>query len=106
MVTKAAGAEVTTVPLLFSLRLQVPIAIVYPYAELGGGLYLSRMRLGGSSLDDTALGFHGGLGCDVHLGRVLLGAQARYMGLTQYFGDLEAVTLDRYEVLLRAGYLF
>jgi len=106
MVTKAAGVEVSTVPLLFSLRLQLPIAIVYPFAEVGGGLYVSRMRTQGSTFDDTALGLHGGLGCDVHLGRVLVGIQGRYMGITQYFETVEAVTLDRYEVMLRAGYLF
>lgn len=106
MVTKAGGLEVTTVPLLLSLRLQVPIAVVYPFAELGAGLYLNRLRIGGISLDDATLGFHGGLGCDVHLGRLLIGAQARYMGISPTFETVGSLTLDRYEVMLRAGYLF
>jgi hypothetical protein len=106
MVTKASGAEVTTVPLLLSVRLQLPIAVVYPFAELGAGLYLNRLRLRGVSLDDATLGFHGGLGCDVHLGRVLVGAQARYMGISPTFETVGTLTLDRYEVMLRAGYLF
>jgi hypothetical protein len=106
MVTKAADLEVTTVPLLLSLRLQVPIAVVYPFAELGAGLYLNRLRVGGVALDDATLGFHGGLGCDVHLGRVLVGAQARYMGISPTFETIGTLTLDRYEVMLRAGYLF
>jgi hypothetical protein len=106
MVTKAAGAEVTTIPLLLSLRLQLPIAVVYPFAELGAGLYLNRLRIAGVALDDATLGFHGGLGCDVHLGRLLVGAQARYMGISPTFGTVGTLTLDRYELMLRAGYLF
>jgi len=106
MTTSASGLEVRTVPVLLSLRLQVPIAFVAPFAEVGGGAYFNRATVADKSVDDVTAGWHAGLGCDFHLGRLLLGAQARYMGIAPTIGALGTITLDRYDVLVRAGVRF
>jgi hypothetical protein len=106
MTTEAAGLEITTVPLLLSLRLQVPIAVVAPFVEGGAGAYFNRATVGGATFDDVTAGWHAGLGCDVLLGRLLLGAQARYMGIAPTFGTVGQITLDRFEGLLRLGLRF
>jgi hypothetical protein len=106
MTTKAAGLEVRTIPLLLSLRLAIPVSVVAPFAELGAGVYFNKATLADRSTDDVTLGWHAGLGCDVHLGRLLLGAQARYMGISPTMGAIGTLTLDRYELLLRGGVRF
>jgi hypothetical protein len=106
MSTSASGLEVTTYPLLLSLRLQVPIAFVAPYVELGGGAYFNKVTLGGRTIDDVTAGWQAGLGCDFLLGRLLLGAEARYMGIAPTISTVGTITLDRYEVLARAGVRF
>jgi len=106
MTTKASGLEVRTIPLLLSLRLQIPIAFVAPFAEFGGGAYFNRATVADRSVDDVTAGWHAGLGCDFHLGRLLLGAQARYMGIAPTLGAVGTVTLDRYDLLVRAGVRF
>jgi hypothetical protein len=106
MKTESGELKVRTIPLLLSVRLQVPIAMVFPFAEVGAGVYFNQLTLRGSTFDDVTAGWHAGLGLDVHLGRLLLGAQARYMGISPTFATVGELTLDRYELLLRAGVRF
>jgi hypothetical protein len=106
MKTNASGLEVKTVPVLLSLRLALPIGFVAPFAEAGGGAYYNEATIGGHSRDGWVAGWHAGLGCDFLLGRLLLGAQGRYMGFSQSFSDLGSLDLNRYEFLARAGLRF
>jgi hypothetical protein len=106
MTTKAGNLEVTTVPVLLSLRLQLPLGIVAPFATIGGGAYFNAVKLRNTSVNDLTAGWQGGVGCDVHLGRLLLGAEARYMGISPTIETIGTLTLDRYELMLRGGVLF
>lgn len=78
------------IPLTLSLRGQVPYGRFEPYGFLGLGVYFIDDTLSGSipglgisgsaSDDDTALGFHVGLGGSYTLpSNVLLGVEARYL---------------------------
>jgi hypothetical protein len=102
----ASNIDVRMVPLLFSLRLQIPIAMVAPNAEVGAGVYFTEVKVGGATLNDTTVGWHAGFGCDLLLGRFLLGVQARYMGISPTVDTVGKLTLDRYEVLIRSGVRF
>ncbi len=106
MTTQAGGLEVTTVPVLLSLRLQLPLGIVAPFATLGGGAYFNSVKVRNTTVNDLTAGWQGGLGCDVHLGRLLLGAEARYMGISPTIETVGTLTLDRYELLFRGGLRF
>jgi hypothetical protein len=106
MTTSAGGLEVRTIPLLVTLRLQVPIAFVAPHLDLGAGVYFTHATIADASFDATTLGWHAALGCDVLLGRLIVGADFRYMGIAPTFGTIGTVTLDRYALLLKAGVRF
>jgi hypothetical protein len=106
MSTSAGDLGVRTIPLLLSLRLAIPIAIVHPFLELGGGAYFNKVSLRDRSVDDVTAGWHAGAGCDVHVGRLLLGAQGRYMAIAPTISSIGTLTLDRYELLGRVGVLF
>jgi hypothetical protein len=106
MTTSAGGLEVRTMPLLLTLRLALPIAMVSPYAEAGGGVYFNQATIGDRTLDAATAGWHAGLGCDVAIGRIVVGAELRYMGVAPTFSTIGTITLDRYAALLRAGVRF
>ena len=106
MSTSAGDLSVRTIPLLLSLRLAIPIAIVHPFLEAGGGAYFNKVSLRDRSVDDVTAGWHVGAGCDVHIGRLLVGAQGRYMGIAPTISSIGTLTLDRYELLGRVGVLF
>jgi hypothetical protein len=107
MKTHASALDVETVPVLLSLRLALPIAFVAPFAEAGGGAYYNKATIGGTSKDGWVAGWHAGLGCDLLLGRFLVGAEGRYMGFSQTFSGLGgSIDLNRYEFLARAGLRF
>jgi outer membrane protein with beta-barrel domain len=106
MTTSSGDLEVRTVPLLLTLRLGIPIAMVVPHVDLGAGLYFNRASLRDRDVDATTAGWQAGLGCDVLLGRLLLGADFRYMGISPTFSTIGDVTLDRYALLLKAGVRF
>jgi hypothetical protein len=92
--------------LQLALRLAIPISMVSPFAELGAGAYFNQVTIGDQSLDDVTAGWFAGLGCDVMLGRFLVGAQGRYLGNAPTISTFGELTLDRYELLLRAGLRF
>lgn len=106
MTTSAGSLEVRTIPVLLTLRLAIPIAFVAPHVDLGGGVYFNRATLGDASFDETTLGWHAALGCDVLLGRLVVGADFRYMGIAPTFNTIGKITLDRYALLLKAGVRF
>jgi hypothetical protein len=106
MKTSASGLEVETVPVILSLRFALPIAFVAPFAAAGGGAYYNKATIGGISQSGWSAGWHAGLGCDFLLGRLLLGAEFRYIGLSHSFSSLGNLDLNRYEGLARAGLRF
>ena len=106
MTTSASGLEVQTIPILLTLRLAIPIAFVFPYVEAGGGVYFNHATTSGRSFDDTTVGWQAGLGCDVMIKRLVVGADLRYMGIAPTFSTIGKVTLDRYAALLKVGVRF
>ena len=107
MSNSTSTVKVEMIPLLLSLRLQVPIGFVAPNAEVGGGAYFTETTVRNrASENDATFGWHAGLGCDLLLGRFLIGAQARYMGISPKVAGVGELTLDRYQGLIRAGVRF
>ncbi len=106
MTTSAGGLEVRSIPLLLTIRLALPIAMVTPHLDVGGGVYFNAVTLRDRSFDDTTGGWHAGAGCDVALGRLVVGADVRYMGIAPTFSTIGKITLDRYAALLKAGVRF
>lgn len=106
MTTDAGGLEVRTIPLLLTVRLAIPIAMVSPHLDVGAGVYFNHASLRDQGFDDTTAGWHAGAGCDVMLGRLVVGADLRYMGIAPTFSTIGKVTLDRYAALLKAGVRF
>jgi hypothetical protein len=107
MKTSASGIKVDTYPLLVSFRFALPIAFVAPFATIGAGVCYNDATIGGTSKSGWTAESHAGLGLDFFLGRLLLGAEARYMGFAQSFSNLGgSVDLNRYQVLARAGLRF
>jgi hypothetical protein len=97
---------VRSIPLLLTLRLGIPIAMVVPHLDLGAGLYFNQATIRDREDDDATAGWHAGIGVDVLLGRLLLGADARYMAIAPTFSTIGTITLDRYTFLLKAGVRF
>ncbi len=96
------------IPLLFTLRGQVPYGRFEPYGFVGIGVYFVEDKLSGSipslglsgsdSDDDTSLGFHVGLGGNYTLpNNLVLGIEGRYLFVeTSTFGvdfRLDGITL-------------
>jgi len=106
MKTENNLVEVKAIPILLTGRLQFPITIVTPYLEGGVGAYFTDAELNnGKSKDDTAYGYHGGVGVDVHLKRLLLGVEGRYMWVKPEY-DFGDVDLKGFTVTANIGFCF
>jgi hypothetical protein len=101
----ADRADVSTIPVLLSLRLGVPIAIVEPYVLFGGGAYFTTIDVGSRSASTVAGGYHVGLGVDVALGPVLVGIESRYFSTVGQTFDAD-ISLDGYTYAVKAGVRF
>ena len=101
----ADKADVSTIPVLLSLRLGVPIAIVEPYFFFGGGAYFTTIDVRSRSTSTVAAGYHVGLGVDVALGPVLVGIEGRYFATAGKTFDTN-ISLDGYVYALKAGIRF
>jgi opacity protein-like surface antigen len=106
MTAKVNALEIRTIPVLLTLRLQLPVSILAVRIEGGLGAYFNDATRGSFSSSSTVAGYHAGAGLDVYLGRLLLGAEGRYMWLKPTFAELGGVTLDRFALLAVAGLRF
>jgi hypothetical protein len=106
------GGTVTAnaVPLYVLGQLRLPIFFIQPYLELGiGGLAnFASASGGGISLSATKYSFLaiGGAGVDFMLGPILLGAEARYMYVTEQTFDWGAMKLSGVNITANVGYIF
>jgi hypothetical protein len=75
--------DVYAIPVLLSGKAQFPISFFVPYLKAGGGAYyLSGTSRTGQGSDSTwALGYQGGGGIDFRLGPLILGVEAKYLGV-------------------------
>jgi hypothetical protein len=110
--TDAAGNKVSAnaVPLYAVGQLRLPIFFIQPYLELGiGGLAnFANATIGGQGLSGTKFSFLvvGGAGVDFFLGPILLGAEARYMYVTEQSFDWGAMKLSGVNITANVGYVF
>lgn len=102
---RSTTANVRTTPVLLSLRLGIPIAVVEPYFLLGGGAYFTSIDVGSHSTSAVKAGYHVGLGVDINLGALLLGVESRCFSTTGQNYDSD-VSLDGYLYAAKVGIRF
>lgn len=88
--TGSADLDVHTFPIVLLARARLPLGIVGPYVEGGGGLAIStasfdKIQAGANSSTKLALELQGGGGVDVYLGPLILGAELKYIWLNPEF---------------------
>jgi len=109
-VVDGATVNANAVPLYVLGQLRLPIFFIQPYLELGiGGLAnFASASGGGISLSATKFSFLaiGGAGVDFILGPVLLGAEARYMYVTEQTFDWGSMRLSGVIITANVGYVF
>jgi hypothetical protein len=102
--------KANAVPLYVLGQLRLPIFFIQPYLELGiGGLAnFASASGGGISLSATKYSFLaiGGAGIDFILGPILLGAEARYMYVTEQTFDWGSMKLSGVNITANVGYVF
>jgi hypothetical protein len=102
--------KANAVPLYALGQLRLPIFFIQPYLALGiGGLAnFASATGGGTSLSATKFSFLvvGGAGVDFILGPILLGAEARYMYVTQQTFDWGSMKLSGVNITANVGYVF
>ncbi len=81
--TQNSKMDVYAIPLLLSGKVQFPILFFVPYLKAGVGYYYvnGNSRTGQGSDSTWTLGYQGGGGVDFQLGPLILGIEAKYMGV-------------------------
>jgi len=104
------GVKANAVPLYVLGQLRLPIFFIQPYLELGiGGLAnFASAAIPGGTVSATKFSFLaiGGAGVDFILGPVLLGAEARYMYVSEQIFDWGSMKLSGVNVTVNLGYVF
>jgi opacity protein-like surface antigen len=98
--------NVSSIPVLLTAKLRIPIPVVTPYVELGGGAYFNSVDITGLlSQSHTSWGYHVGGGVDFQISALLLGVEARYLstdvGIPNVTLRVDGVTLTG-----NVGFLF
>jgi hypothetical protein len=108
--TTGVTTNANAVPLYVLGQLRLPIFFIQPYLEVGvGGLAnFASASGGGISLSATKFSFLaiGGAGVDFILGPILLGAEARYMYVTEQTFTWGAMKLSGVNITANVGYVF
>jgi len=106
------GFEVKTnaIPFYVLGQLRLPIFFIQPYLELGVGGFanFATSSIGGVSSSATKVSFLalGGVGIDFILGPILLGAEARYMYITEQTFDWGNLKPSGVNITANVGYIF
>ncbi len=110
--TPDTGVTVKTnaIPFYALGQLRLPIFFIQPYLEVGIGGFCNfgSASAGGITSNATKVSFLaiGGAGVDFLLGPILLGAEARYMYITQQTFDWGTLKPSGVNVTLNVGYVF
>jgi len=106
MWSDANGVKANAVPLYVLGQLRLPIFFIQPYLEIGIGGLANFASFG--ALSDTKLSFVaiGGAGVDFILGPVLLGAEARYMYVSEQTFSWGSLKLSGVIITANVGYVF
>jgi hypothetical protein len=76
----ALNMSISSVPLVLAVQLRIPIPVVTPYVEAGGGAFFNKAEIPGAfSESHTTWGFLVGGGIDIQASFLLLGVEARYL---------------------------
>ncbi len=106
------GLKVTTNGLPFYAlgQLRLPIFFIQPYLEVGIGGFANfgSASLAGITSSSTKVSFLaiGGAGVDFLLGPILLGAEARYMYITEQTFDWGTLRPSGVNITANVGYVF
>ncbi|MBI5583498.1 MAG: outer membrane beta-barrel protein [Deltaproteobacteria bacterium] len=105
--TENSRADIQTVPILLSGKLQLPLLFMAPYARGGVGAYYTELDLKSGEGKGTKWsgGYHGGLGIDFRLGPVLVGIEGTYLATKPNF-EVGEVTLDGVTLTGMVGFRF
>jgi hypothetical protein len=100
------GVKANAVPLYVLGQLRLPIFFIQPYLELGIGGLANFASFG--TLSETKFSFLaiGGAGVDFILGPILLGAEARYMYVSEQTFAWGSMRLSGVNVTVNLGYIF
>ena len=106
MWSEANGVKANAVPLYVLGQLRLPIFFIQPYLELGIGGLANFASFG--ALSETKFSFLaiGGAGVDFILGPILLGAEARYMYVSEQTFAWGSMKLSGVNVTVNLGYIF
>jgi len=109
-VVDGATVNANAVPLYVVGQLRLPIFFIQPYLEIGiGGLAnFANATIGTAGFSGTKFSFLaiGGAGVDFILGPILLGAEARYMYVSEQTFDWGAMKLSGVNITANVGYVF
>jgi len=108
--TTGVKTSANAVPLYVVGQLRLPIFFIQPYLGIGiGGLanfastQVSGLNVTGTKFSFVALG---SAGVDFFLGPILLGAEARYMYVTEQTFDWGSMKLSGVNITANVGYVF
>jgi hypothetical protein len=104
--TSGITTKANAAPLYVLGQLRLPIFFIQPYLELGIGGLANFASSGGLSATKFSFLALGGAGVDFILGPILLGAEARYMYVTEQTFDWGAMKLSGVNVTINLGYVF
>jgi hypothetical protein len=104
--TSGITTKANAAPLYVVGQLRLPIFFIQPYLELGIGGLANFASSGGLSATKFSFLALGGVGVDFILGPILLGAEARYMYVTEQTFDWGAMKLSGVNVTINLGYVF
>jgi hypothetical protein len=104
--TSGITTKANAAPLYVLGQLRLPIFFIQPYLELGIGGLANFASSGGLSATKFSFLALGGAGVDFILGPILLGAEARYMYVTEQTFDWGSMKLSGVNVTINLGYVF
>jgi hypothetical protein len=104
--TTGITTKANAAPLYVLGQLRLPIFFIQPYLELGIGGLANFASSGGLSATKFSFLVLGGAGVDFILGPILLGAEARYMYVTEQTFDWGSMKLSGVNVTINLGYVF
>ena len=109
-VVDGATVNANAVPLYVVGQLRLPIFFIQPYLGIGiGGLAnFASTQVSGLNVTGTKFSFLalGSAGVDFFLGPILLGAEARYMYVTEQTFDWGSMKLSGVNITANVGYVF
>lgn len=104
--TTPGESKLKVVPVLLTGKVLLPLGIVEPYAEIGGGVYVTEFEINGDDTTKGVLGVHAGGGVNFNLGpNVFIGAEGKYLWAEESFGGQD-IRLDGFFAMGTLGFRY